>query len=415
MPTVFSPAWFAHHQRWLLRVLAWRITGRMARRVLAIRPHDVGYRGHIVALRPDSYTVRHADGTYTLDCRTHDKYARRLYYAFWPVWAALHAWDMLIANPLCPAWNAGFDTLTAYPAAGQGGTTSDTWCGRNTVDETFATIRSSAGNEATNDSSLYAWLQASTTLNQFVRQIRSIMTFDTSSLGAGANVSSATLSLWGQNAGPQSLGTPSLVICKATPASNGTIVAADYSQVLTASSYSTVGTVNVTNTVYTDCALNAAGISNVSLTGVSGFGATTGWDASGSFTGTWVSGGQSSYQFASSDTVGTANDPKLVITYALAGPSGLPLWLTPTYNRAVSVTTSNTINFDGSTYSATPTTLPLAADGVFVGVAGTVVLVLESGATASFTASAGQILPVKCIRVNSTSTTATSLVALYAV
>lgn len=415
MPTVFSPAWFDRHQRWLLRALQWPVVGRIARHVLAIRPHDVGYRGRIVAIRPNAYTVQNADGTYTLDCRTHDKYAKRLYYGLWPVWAALHAWDMVIANPLVPALNAGFDTLTVYPAAGTGGTTTDAWPERNTVDETFATIRSSAGTAVGNDVALYTWLAASTTLNQFARQIRSIMTFDTSSLGTGASISSAVLSVWGNSAGPQSLGTPSFVICKATPASNGTIVAADYGQVITSSSYSTVGSFDATNTVYTDCTLNAAGISNVSLTGVCGFGATTGWDAAGSFTGTWVSGGSTYYQFASSDTVGTANDPKLVVTYSLAGPSGLPLWMTPLYNRAIGVTPSDTVNFDGTTYSATPTTLPKPADALYVGVAGVVVVVFESGVTASFTASAGQILPVKCIRVNSTSTTASSLVALYSV
>lgn len=74
MPPVFSAAWFDRYQPWLLRLLRWPLTGRLLRHALAIRPDDVGYRGRIVALRPDSYTV--ADGTYTLDCRTHDKYGK---------------------------------------------------------------------------------------------------------------------------------------------------------------------------------------------------------------------------------------------------------------------------------------------------------------------------------------------------
>lgn len=415
MPAVFSAAWFARHQLWLLRALQWPCVGRLFRRVLAIRPHDVGYRGRIIALRPDSYTVDNGDGTYTLDCRTHDKYAKRLYTALWPVWAALHVWDMLVANPLVPAWNAGFDTLTVYPAAGSGGVSTDAWPGRNTVDESFATIRSAAGTEVGNDTSLYIWLQASATTNQFVRQIRSILTFDTSSLGARATISGATLSVWGINAGPQSLGTTSLVVCKATPASVSTVVAADYSQVLTSTTYSTVSSVNTSNTVYTDCTLSSAGFANVAITGVSGFGLTSGWDAAGSFTGTWVSGGQTSYQFSSADAVGTANDPKLVLTYTLSGPSGLPLWLTPMYNRAIGITPSDTVNFDGTTYSAAPVTEPLVADGIFVGLEGVVAVVLESGAVVNFTATAGQILPIKCIRVNSTATTAPALVALYTV
>jgi len=416
VPPVFSAAWFDRYQPWLLRLLRWPLTGRLLRHALAIRPDDVGYRGRIVALRPDSYTVAHADGTYTLDCRTHDKYGKRLYHEFLPVWRMLHAWDMAVANPLVPSLNAGFDTLTVYPDAGSPGATSvDSWAGRNLVDESFATIRSSAGTEATNDTALYAWLQASTTTNQFVRQVRSILTFNTAPLGLTAAVTNATLSVWGNNAGPQSLGTPSLVVCKATPASNTVIVAADYGQVTTSASCSTVSSVNTTNTVYTDCAFNATGLGNISLTGISRFGLTTGWDAAGSFTGTWVSSGTSYYQFASADAVGTVNDPKLVITYALEGPFGLPPWLSTTYTKAVEVTPSDTVNFDGSVYSASAATKAIPADALYVGVAGVVVVVLENGDTASFTMTTGKILPVKCIRVNSTATTATGLVALYTV
>lgn len=85
------------------------------------------------------------------------------------------------------------------------------------------------------------------------------------------------------------------------------------------------------------------------------------------------------------------------------------------YNRAVAVTKSDTVNFDGSTYAATPVTKPIPADAIYVGGAGVVVAVFEDGSSASFTAIAGQILPLKCIRVNSTNTTATLMVALYTV
>lgn len=83
------------------------------------------------------------------------------------------------------------------------------------------------------------------------------------------------------------------------------------------------------------------------------------------------------------------------------------------YNKAQAITKSDTVNFDGSTYSATPVTKPIPADAIYVGGAGIVVAVFEDGSTANFTAVAGQILPLKCIRVNSTTTTATLMVALY--
>lgn len=119
---VFDAAWFARHQRVLLRLLACPIVGRWLRWVLCIRACDLGYRRRIVAIGPHYYTVAHADGTVTTDVRTHAKYGKRLYYAGLPVWRLAHAWDQWIANPFAPAWNLGFDTLTVYtdPDTGAG-------------------------------------------------------------------------------------------------------------------------------------------------------------------------------------------------------------------------------------------------------------------------------------------------------
>jgi len=84
-----------------------------------------------------------------------------------------------------------------------------------------------------------------------------------------------------------------------------------------------------------------------------------------------------------------------------------------TFNRAESISKSDTVNFDGSTYSATAAVKATPAYGIYAGGAGVVVAVFEDGTTASFTVTAGQLLPLKCIRVNSTSTTATLMIALY--
>ena len=86
-----------------------------------------------------------------------------------------------------------------------------------------------------------------------------------------------------------------------------------------------------------------------------------------------------------------------------------------TYNRSVVITKSDTVNFDGSTYAANAATKALPADGIFVGGAGVVVAIFEDGSLAPFTVLAGTVLPLKCIRVNSTSTTATLMNALYQV
>lgn len=86
-----------------------------------------------------------------------------------------------------------------------------------------------------------------------------------------------------------------------------------------------------------------------------------------------------------------------------------------TYNRSILITKSDTVNFDGSTYSASAATKAIPADAIFVGGAGIVVAVFEDGSNAQFTVTAGTILPLKCIRVNSTTTTATLMNALYQV
>ena len=85
------------------------------------------------------------------------------------------------------------------------------------------------------------------------------------------------------------------------------------------------------------------------------------------------------------------------------------------YNSGVAVTKSDTVNYDGTTYSATAAAKPRPALGLYVGGAGIVVAVFEDGTAVNFTAIAGQVLPLKTIRVNSTTTTATLMVALYQV
>jgi|TARA_R110000764_G_scaffold63870_1_gene134810 hypothetical protein len=86
-----------------------------------------------------------------------------------------------------------------------------------------------------------------------------------------------------------------------------------------------------------------------------------------------------------------------------------------TYNKSVVITKSDTVNFDGSTYSASASTKAIPADAIFCGGAGVVVAIFEDGSLAPFTVLAGTVLPLKCIRVNSTSTTATLMNALYQV
>ncbi len=82
------------------------------------------------------------------------------------------------------------------------------------------------------------------------------------------------------------------------------------------------------------------------------------------------------------------------------------------YNRGVAVTPSNTDNFpaSGEASAGWP-----SADAIYVGGAGVVAAVFQNGTVANFTAAAGEILPIRCVRVNFTDTTATLMVALYSI
>lgn len=72
----------------------------------------------------------------------------------------------------------------------------------------------------------------------------------------------------------------------------------------------------------------------------------------------------------------------------------------PVYNTAAAITKSDTVN------------LTRLSDAIFVGGAGIVAVVFEGDDVVNFTCTAGQILPVRAKRVNSTNTTATLMNAL---
>jgi len=72
------------------------------------------------------------------------------------------------------------------------------------------------------------------------------------------------------------------------------------------------------------------------------------------------------------------------------------------YEYAEAITPSNSTNITG------------VARALYVGVGGIVVAVMPNGDAVNFTGvPAGAIIPIRFIRINSTTTTATNMVALY--
>jgi hypothetical protein len=81
------------------------------------------------------------------------------------------------------------------------------------------------------------------------------------------------------------------------------------------------------------------------------------------------------------------------------------------YNKWVAITASDTINIGEITADDGNALLP---DAVYVGGAGNVVAIASNGNATTFTGvTAGTVLLIQPKRVNSTSTTASAMVALY--
>ncbi len=78
------------------------------------------------------------------------------------------------------------------------------------------------------------------------------------------------------------------------------------------------------------------------------------------------------------------------------------------------VTTSDTVNFTGPAGLGEGPGGNVLANAIFVGVGGIVVAIRDDDTAVTFTgAVAGSILPIKCKRINDTTTTATDMVALF--
>jgi len=204
---------------------------------------------------------------------------------------------------------------TFYPDADPETSTVDGYARRSAVVEAFSTIRNGAGVTVDDTFHLISQLAAAATTNNFDTLGHVYILFDTSSLGAGAIISSAIFSGYFQIKS-NNLGSPDLHLASSTPASNTGLVSADYQQV-GRTSFGSITYANFTASQYNDITLNASGISNISKTGISKFSLQFSWDINNSFTGAWVADVETRMAIFSADNAGTTQDPKLVVTYTV--------------------------------------------------------------------------------------------------
>ncbi len=153
------------------------------------------------------------------------------------------------------------------------------------------------------------------------RLMRGIFLFDTSSLTSSAIISDAVLSLYGSSKVDNLNILPNIDIYTSTPASNTSLVGADFSQVGSISQTGNpISFNNFTNSVYNNFTFNTTGKGNISKTGISKFGARNANYDVANVEPTWSLNQLSYININFAETAGTSQDPKLVVTYTSPVP-----------------------------------------------------------------------------------------------
>jgi hypothetical protein len=320
---MFHKGYFLRHQRLLLFLLNAPVLRLWFRYVLRIHGERSHVRGReIVRILPNAVEWREYNGQRTIEIRTHAKFAKRLYFAYYPLWWCLHQWDTLFANRFVPAWNAGFDEFgPVSPDAGTGATTVDGYVARSGQNASWSSVRGGAGTAASASDAAATFVRATatTTTDQFSRITRSIFTFDTHLIGAGSVPTAGAFSIridyltnnyatWTANVG----------LYGATPADWNNLVNADYGQCgTTAFSDAPQAFADLVDETRESWALNAAGLAAVDVEGISGFSCRFVDDAADNAP-AWTSGADCQCNCDYADQTGTDNDPQLVVTYTPA-------------------------------------------------------------------------------------------------
>ena len=216
----------------------------------------------------------------------------------------------------------GNTTSTFFPDADAESTSFDGRATIGTAGVSFASVRGGNGT-AVNDTLATlagALLNASTVSNEYFDMGRGFYLFDTSAIPDTDTIDSATLSVIA-TAKEETIISQSIGWTVATTASNTGATATDYENSLAAvtrlATDITIASIDVGGSTYTDWALNASGLTNISKTGVSKFCEKLSADIDNSAP-TWASGGAASITIRNAETADTTSDPKLVVVHSVA-------------------------------------------------------------------------------------------------
>jgi len=237
-------------------------------------------------------------------------------------------------------------TTTFYPDPHTEVTSVDGYANESTQ-ANWATIIAAAGDNA-NDSAvsgMVVHIGSADTGGNWSFLSRGIYLFDTSSLPDDVDITNATFSVYGSLKYDNLNITPNVNVYASNPNSSTALVAADYANVsstpfcdtpITYAGWDTAG--------YNDFALNAAGLAAIDVAGVSEFSLRNANYDVAATPPAHTPSQQSSLQGYFADQAGTANDPKLVVTYSSLGA-------TVTVNAVDSGEHTITVTLSGGTLS----------------------------------------------------------------
>lgn len=209
---------------------------------------------------------------------------------------------------------------TFYPDAADEVTSVDGRVVRSAAVQTWADLIAGAGTAATDNGATFGVsINSPAGPTNYWRDLsRGFFLFDTSALGAGATISSATFEF--VCTGVYNDFSDSISMITTSPASNTGLVAADFSQVGTTKQASdlTIGGLNTNSSTYNVFTLTPAGLNSISLTDISKFGVRLTSENDDSMP-SWVANKDSIVNFAAAEEILSGDKrPKLVVTYTLA-------------------------------------------------------------------------------------------------
>ncbi len=247
--------------------------------------------------------------------------------------------------------SVGSTTDTFFPDADPETTTVDGEVNkRGPLD--WTSIRTATTGFSANPTGENASVGIQTDSTQWFQFYRFIALFDTSAIPDTDTINSATLSLFGA-ASPNDGFSQSVVIIDSNPASNTDLVADDYFRLGnllggTATKQSDTAipiTGGWSSGAYNDFPLNATGLGNISKTGVSKFGSVVSGDQSNTEPG-FIANAVSQAFIKTADTLGTTQDPKLVVVHSTTIPipdSASNLWQKRSFEGKGFIATTNEI------------------------------------------------------------------------